>query len=69
LIISLPHKGGADLAQPQDEDELWEIEMTNLKKVAKTNANEKKLNEQSKERAVDTSKFPILKLVRKIWEK
>lgn len=67
--VSLPHKGGADLVQPLDEDELWEIEMTNLKKVAKTNANEKKLNEQSKETAVDTSKFPILKLVRKIWEK
>lgn len=70
--VSFPHKGGADLKQPLDEDELFEIELKKYENELNSNAsvaetttiNETPLNEDT-----DNKKFPVLKLIRKIWEK
>lgn len=71
--VQIPHKGGTDLVQPPDEDELWEIEMAEREKAEKENSDkEKPIGQKSTESEkvkLDVSKLPILKLVRKIWEK
>jgi uncharacterized protein YlaI len=67
------HKGGTDLIQPPDEDELWEIEMAEREKAEKENKKITELSEKVKTELnnvkMDISKLPVLKLIRKIWEK
>ena len=69
--VQIPHKGGADLVQPPNEDELWEIEMAEREKVEKENADKDKPTElistEPEKVKLDISKLPILKFVRKIW--
>ena len=71
--VQIPHKGGADLVQLPDEDELWEIEMAEREKAERENSEKEEPTEQINTESVkvklDVSKLPILKLVRKIWEK
>ncbi len=71
--VQFAHKGGADLVQPPDEDELWEIEMAEREKVEKENKNITEQPEPVKEKSEivekEKFKFPLIKLVRKIWEK
>ncbi|MBF8151603.1 leucine-rich repeat domain-containing protein [Winogradskyella sp. F6397] len=69
--VQFPHKGGADLVQPLDEDELWEIEMAERENAEKENEFEptEEIKTQSENKKLNISKLPILKLVRKIWEK
>ncbi len=71
--VQIPHKGGANLVQPPDEDELWEIEMAEREKAEKENSDKDKPTEQistdSEKVKLDVSKLPIIRLVRKIWEK
>ena len=71
--VQFPHKGGADLIQPPDEDELWEIEMAEREKAEKENVTKQEtdepINKEAESAKLDVSKLPILKLVRKIWEK
>jgi hypothetical protein len=56
--LQFAHKGGADLKQPFDEDEFFEIEMKNYE------------NEQSNKVTKTKKKiFPMLKMIRKIWER
>ena len=59
--IQFPHKGGADLKQPLDENELFELEMKNGD------------DRQSKNlKVVGVTKkqqFSIAKLIRKIWKR
>ena len=59
------HKGGANLKQPKTED--WSITRTKLIKEQKTKTNsEVKEIENTKN---GTTKLPLIKLFRKIWEK
>jgi hypothetical protein len=71
--VQLPHKGGADLVQPLNEYELWELEMAEMKKAEKDEKNKSEPTEQIKKELENIekreAKFSILKLVRKIWEK
>ena len=71
--VQFPHKGGANLVQPPDENELWDIEMAEREKTDKKNINERKppeeIKTESENAKLDISKLPILKLIRKIWEK
>ncbi len=71
--VQFPHKGGADLIQPPDEDELWKIEIAERDKIEKENTNKqetvKQINTKRETVKLDVSKLPIIKLVRKIWEK
>ena len=59
------HKGGANLEQPKTED--WSITRARLIKEQETNTNSeiKKIENTKK----GTTKLPLIKLVRKIWEK
>ncbi len=71
--VQFAHNGGADLVQPPDEDELWEIEMAEREKAEKKNKNITEQPEPVKEKSEivekEKFKFPLIKLVRKIWEK
>jgi len=70
--IQFPHKGGTDLIQPPDENELWEIEMAEMEKTEKENKTITKSTERIKAESKNDEKkkqFPLIKLVRKIWEK
>lgn len=70
--VQFPHKGGADLMQPPDENELWEIEMAERAKAEKENVTKQETDEPVHKEVetvkLEASKLPILKLVRKIWE-
>ncbi|GAB5474851.1 MAG: hypothetical protein Mars2KO_29500 [Maribacter sp.] len=71
--VQFPHKGGADLVQPPDEDELWEIEMVEREKAEKENINSqvasKQISAELGKGELDFSNLPVLKLVKKIWRK
>lgn len=66
--IQFPHKGGADLKQPLDENERFELEMAQyedesnkeLYQTHKTIESDKKQEKKG---------FQIIKLIRKIWER
>lgn len=65
--IQYPHKGGTDLVQPPDEDELWEMEMAKQEEEDKNlTTNEETGNTDNK---IKLSDLKPLKLIRKIWEK
>lgn len=72
--VQNPHKGGSDLIQPPDEDELWEIEMAEMAEMDKAEKEHKpeKIEpeiEYSEIVEKEKARFPLIKLVRKIWEK
>ncbi|MCR9067014.1 MAG: leucine-rich repeat domain-containing protein [Cytophagales bacterium] len=71
--VQVPHKGGVDLIQPPDEDELWKLEIKALEKAEKENHHKEELvnrsNKDPEKVKLNMSKLPMLKLVRKIWEK
>lgn len=70
--VQFAHKGGADLEQPLDEDERFELEMKDYKNKSNGSDGEPiyskqealELNRQGEKKA-----FPLLKLIRKIWER
>jgi hypothetical protein len=70
--IQYAHKGGEGLMQPLDENTLWELEWA--KRQANQNDlddNQTELNNSSEvsENKIDIKDLPLLKLIRKIWEK
>lgn len=62
--LSYAHKGGSDLKQPPDEDELWEIEMNEGQESESS-----KHTVESQQYNLNKDKTGLLKLIRKIWEK
>ena len=64
--IQHPHKGGSGLAQPPDEDELWEL------KMAEQNQENEDISSDTKPENVDNevNLFNVkpIKLIKKIWE-
>lgn len=70
--IRYPHKGGKNVQQPPDEDEIWEQE--DIQRQAEKTGEEVEilLNETDKkqeETSFNVSNLPLLKLIKKIWEK
>lgn len=67
--VAYPHKGGSDLEQPLDEDERFEIEWAKeeLEKETSNKENGDVQNSDGLKQDIDSS--PLIKLVRKIWEK
>jgi hypothetical protein len=63
--LQFPHKGGAELKQPLDENKLFELQMEQEQK-AELNLTPKTTELQDK--AVK-KEFNVLKLIRKIWER
>jgi hypothetical protein len=67
--IQFPHKGGADLKQPLDEDERFELEMKNYENNQSDNlivTSQTDNNETQLDKPTEKKKFPLLKLIRKI---
>lgn len=70
--IQFPHKGGADLEQPLDENQRFKLEMknyedhqdNNLIEIDNSDKDKMPLNEFTK-----VKEFPILKIIRKIWDR
>lgn len=69
--VQFAHKGGADLKQPLNEDERFELEMksyddsqSEIIVTTQTDNNNKPLDKPT-----DRKEFTLLKLVRKIWER
>ncbi|WP_163393709.1 hypothetical protein [Flavobacterium limi] len=58
--IQFPHKGGADLKQPLNEDELFELEMRNHDDSQNENLKVIEIAEKQQ--------FSILKLMRRVWK-
>lgn len=67
--VSHPHKGGVQLKQPPDEDELFEQKMREWEKEEKEEKEQQQLS--SKNETDDNQSCPIkpIKLIRKIWKK
>lgn len=63
--IQFAHKGGIDLKQPLDEDELFELEMKNYQNKQSENVIETKPMKNNE--ISENKRFTILKLIRKIW--
>jgi len=63
--VPFAHKGGADLTQPPDEDELFEQEM----KAEGNNQEGTKQEYTYNEEKVENKGNQLLKLIRKIWER
>lgn len=70
--VQFAHKGGADLEQPLDEDERFELEMKSYDDsqsettivTTQTDNNDTPLDKPTVRK-----EFPLLKLIRKIWER
>jgi hypothetical protein len=60
--VQFTHKGGADLKQPLDENESFELEMKDFE----DNQNDNKI---SLDKPNVRKEFPLLKLIRKTWER
>ncbi len=68
--VSYAHKGGENLVQPPDEDNLSDMEME--KKTEEEQSILPPIEKQTEiiqDKDVSFSDFPLLKLIRKIWEK
>ncbi|SHF73501.1 hypothetical protein SAMN05444377_11742 [Flavobacterium fontis] len=68
--VQFAHKGGADLEQPLDEDERFELEMKSYddsqsETTIVTTQND--INDTPFDKPTDRKEFPLLKLIRKIW--
>lgn len=64
--VQYPHKGGSDLVQPPDEDEIWELKMTKREKEKSAVEQQTAALKNSKNK---TGKIKTFKLIRKLWEK
>jgi hypothetical protein len=70
--VQFPHKGGADLKQPLDEDELFEIEMKNYEENQNDNpiiTEQTEKTETELDNVTEKTEFQLIKLIRKIWER
>jgi hypothetical protein len=64
--VQYAHKGGADLKQPPDENELFEQE---IKELEVTNTEETEPESMKREKQEENKATQLLKLIRKIWER
>lgn len=70
--VQLAHKGGADLEQPLDEDERFELEMksySDSQRETTIDITQTDKNETPFDNPTDRNKFPLLKLITKIWKR
>ena len=64
--VQYPHKGGSDLKQPPDEDEMGEIEREK-RECGESQLEDNSYQELNKEKESD--KLKLFNVIRKIWEK
>jgi hypothetical protein len=69
--VQFPHKGGSALKQPLDENERFKLEMKNDKDnqgkgIIEAEPMEK---EETLKKSSTLDQFPVLRLIRKIWER
>jgi len=68
--VQFAHKGGADLRQTLDEDERFELEMKDdERKGSDRDTIQANREEQGLNKSTGTKKLPLIKLIRKIWER
>lgn len=70
--IQHPHKGGKYLQQPPDEDEIWKREYAKrqAEKIDEEVGNQtNEIDKKQEETSFNFSDLPLLKLIKKIWEK
>lgn len=73
--LQFAHKGGSDLEQPFDENEIFQLEIKKYEEEQNKNLNttnhtdDNKINPNESIRLIEKSKFPMLKLIRKIWDR
>ena len=70
--VQFPHKGGADLLQPPDEDELFELEMKQYEEENKDKSikDSDQLQKPIEPRKPKENKVvQAIKLIRKLWER
>ncbi len=69
--VPFPHKGGADLKQPLAEDERFELEMNEFESGQKSSDSQsiEADRDETKIESTNRAEFPLLKLIRKIWER
>lgn len=67
--VLYPHKGGADLVQPADENEQWAMEIARREKEKKEGEPKMETDIDKTDLKVDLTDLKPLKLIRKIWEK
>ncbi|MBK7442561.1 MAG: hypothetical protein WBP43_08730 [Chitinophagales bacterium] len=67
--IQFAHKGGADLKQPPDENESFDLELNNHADDQNDIANAQSDNkEKTLDKPIERKVFPLLKLIKKIWK-
>lgn len=73
--VSYPHKGGKDLIQPLDQDGFWDLERKK-RQVEPNNLEPRIENQEETDNSpkelgakIDIKDLPILRLIRKIWER
>ena len=70
--VQFAHKGGADLKQPLNEDEHFELEMKDYNDNQSNNAIVAEQNDNcitQLDKTTEKKEFLLLKLIRKIWER
>ena len=70
--VQYAHKGGTDLGQPPDENEMFKIRIAEREKLKRDNPtieSENKKKEDKPKKKNNFSDLKPLKLIRKIWEK
>lgn len=68
--VQFAHKGGADLKQPPDEDERFELEMKDYESKGSDGETIQTSQENLElSKSTQKKKFPLLKLIKKIWER
>ncbi len=66
--VQFPHKGGSELIQPPNENEIWEKEMARRKNESEaTEINDNDLKVSDKK--IEWKDIKPIKLIRKIWER
>lgn len=67
--VPYPHKGGADLVQPPDENQQWEIEMAMQEKEEKDGKLNTETDADKADQKVNLLDLKSLKVIKKIWKK
>lgn len=71
--VAFPHKGGADLKQPLNDDERFELEMKNYEENQNSSESVSELSVNidkiPSDHTTEKKDSPILKLIRKLWER
>jgi hypothetical protein len=66
--VKFPHKGGGNLIQPPDENQMWKLEIEKRNKEKSTVEQKTVISKESKSKN-GSHKFKTFKIIKKLWEK